>query len=212
MAPSAPGSPTAGVDLAESELVAGLIAGRPAAVGAFLDRTHRAVFCLAGRFTRDAGQRSDWSHEVLLGVLDDLRQQRFTYTRPGSFWAWFRKRAYFRLIDQYRLQRRQRERQAGAPGSGPVDPDHLPGPYDPSEDLERMEVRRALDGCLEKLPSISQRRALEMLLFEELDYQSIAETLDAPLNTVRAWIRRARIAVRRCLARALNLQLDAHDA
>lgn len=212
MTPGASRDAAAGADRTEAELVSGLIAGQAAAVGAFLDRTHRAVFCMAGRFTRDAGQRSDWSHEVLLGILEDLRRQRFTYTRPGSFWAWFRKRAYYRLVDQYRLQRRQWERQGGGPGAGPVDPDLLAGAEDPSQELERAEMRAALEGCLDKLPSVPQRRALEMLLFDEMDYQSIADALDAPLNTVRAWIRRARIAVRRCLARQLKLPLEVPDA
>jgi RNA polymerase sigma factor (sigma-70 family) len=212
MLPTVTGHAVISPGAAESELVAGLIAGQEKMVVAFLERTHHAVYCMAGRFTHDAGQRRDWCHEVLLGILDDLRRRRFTYTRPGCFWAWFRKRAYYRLVDQYRLQRRQWERLGAEPNAPPVDLESLAGSDDPGANLERAEIRATLEACLDKLPSVQQRRALEMRLFEELDYQSIADALAAPLNTAKAWIRRARIAVRKCVAHALNLQAERFKA
>ena len=53
---------------------------------------------------------------------------------------------------------------------------------------------------LGKLPSEEQQRALRLLLLDEMDYEEIARAMAAQLNTVRSWIRRARIAVRECLS------------
>ncbi len=193
-------------EISERELVAGLLSRRTEAISDFLTRTHHPVYCLACRLTADREQRHDWAQEALLGVLGDIERGRFTYTRPGSFWAWFRKRAYYRLLDEYRRSRRRLEREGGA-RSGEESPDlegFAPG-GDPLVELERCEFLAALESCVRKLPSAHQRSALEMLLFRQMDYQAIAEALAAPLNTVKAWIRRGRLAVRKCLVRALGL-------
>lgn len=188
----------------EPPLVAGLVAGDIATVRAFLENTHGPVHRMAARLTHDPDARRDWSHATLLGILDDLRAGRFVYRRPGSFWAWFRKRAYFRLLDECRRARRRAGRERaldaaadgdGAPGgSDPADP----GAPDPAAELERVELRAAIERCLEGIAHPEQRRATALVL-EELAYEEIAAALGAPLNTVRTWIRRGRIALRRCL-------------
>ncbi len=200
-----PGLPS--TEVAERELVAGLLSGQAEARSTFLQRTHHPVYCMACRLTHDRDQRHDWSQQVLLGVLGDVEHGRFTYTRPGSFWAWFRKRAYYRLLDEYRRSRLRREREGGgASGEQPPDLEGFSAGGDPLDELERCEILAALEACMGKLPSVHQRSALEMLLFRQMDYLSIAEDLGAPLNTVKAWIRRGRLAVRKCLVRALGLQ------
>jgi RNA polymerase sigma factor (sigma-70 family) len=193
-------------EVSERELVTGLLSGQAEAVSVFLQRTHHPVYCLACRLTRDREQRHDWSQEVLLGVLGDIERGRFVYTRPGSFWAWFRKRAYYRLLDEYRRSRKRWEREGGASsGQRAPDLDGCSAGGDPLAELERCEVLEALEACIRKLPSAHQRSALEMLLLRQMDYQAIAESLAAPLNTVKAWIRRGRLAVRKCLIRRLGL-------
>jgi len=192
--------------------VSGLSDGDPEAVSDFLTRTHHPVYCIACRLTRDPEHRRDWCHQVLLGILDDLKRGRFVYTRPGSFWAWFRKRAYYRLLDEYRRQRHLSDREVGDsndPTGRGIETLH-PG-EDPSVELERAEVLTAIELCINKLPNPQQRQALGMLLFQQMDYQAIADRMSAPLNTVKAWIRRARLAVRKCLIQALALTDDASD-
>jgi RNA polymerase sigma-70 factor, ECF subfamily len=183
----------------EQRLVGGLLTREPHAVAEFLERTHHPVYCMALRLARDPDRARDWAHQVILGVLDDLARGCFVYWRPGSFWAWFRKRAHFRLLDEYR-----RDRWARGSASEEVLL-AVPGAEDPARDAERAELRSAIEGCLDALASVEQRRSLELLLFEDLGYQQIAEILSAPLNTVRSWIRRARLAVRRCLIERLGL-------
>ena len=80
------------------------------------------------------------------------------------------------------------------------------GPEDPELEMERTETRAALESCLEKLSNQNQRKSLQLLLFEELAYEAIAGRMDAPLNTVRAWIRRGRLSIRKCLLVTLGLE------
>ena len=198
----------------ERTLVESIAAGDPEAVSEFLERTHHPVYCMAARLAADPETRRDWAHDVILGVLEDLERGRFEYRGPGSFWAWFRKRAHYRLLDAYRRSRLilERERPAGDPHDLPVG-DEAPSPgawrgwvgTDPAEELERVEVQSALEGCLRGLANDDHRRALEWLLFHDLAYEEIARRADVPLNTVRAWIRRGRLALRRCLVVALDL-------
>lgn len=192
----------------EKQLVDGLLAGESRAISDFLDRTHHPVFCMACRLTGDPDLRRDWAHTTILGVLEDLKRGRFVYRRPGSFWAWFRKRAHFRLLDQYRLQQRIARREVAAEGDGGDLVADAPGhAVDPADAMERIELLGALEECLGRLANLQQRRALALLLLEDMPYQDIAEAMAAPLNTVRAWIRRGRLDLRRCLAQALGLDL-----
>jgi len=134
----------------------------------------------------------------------------FVYRRPGCFWAWFRKRAYYLMLNHLNRHRARLRRQGGE--------DELPAALErlsaergttPAVELERAELRRQIEACLERLGSREQRRALLMLLDQELSYEEIAQAMTAALNTVRSWIRRARIALRLCLAQRFGL--DDHE-
>lgn len=190
----------------EADLVAGVAEGDTSAINEFLERTHHPVYCMACRLAADPTLRRDWSHDVLLGVLEDLKLGRFVYRGPGSFWAWFRKRAYFRLLDEYRRTRRTSARET-AMGSDQDLPDlsELGAAGNPEQELERVEVHAALQNCLGRISNENQRQALTLVVLQSATYEDVASTMDAPLNTVRAWIRRGRIAVRKCLIDSLDL-------
>jgi len=188
-------------DPAEEALVAGLQRGDPVHVEDFLRRSHRAVYALAARLTPDADLRHDWSQEALLRILDEMARGHFVYRRPGCFWAWFRTRAHFLLLNEYRRQRTHDQRwTTGEVGEELVDRLPLSGGGDPLRTLESVDARRIIEECLDELASEDHRRALHLVLFQEQQYQDVADLLDATLNTVRSWIRRARIAMRQCVA------------
>jgi RNA polymerase sigma-70 factor, ECF subfamily len=204
MAPPDAPPPDAAAD--ERSLVEGLLAGDPGVLRGFLARTHHPVWCLACRVTLDRDERRDWTHNALLGVLEDLRQGRFEYRHPGGFWSWFRKRAYFRLLDERRRAAALRRREV--PGENPdtvPDLSAFGAGADPARELEGAELVGAVEDCLERVPHRDQRRALRLLLHEELSYQAIADVLEAPLNSVRVWILRGRAVLRQCLARRWGL-------
>ncbi len=189
-------------DLAEEALVAGLLQGSPAGIQEFMQRSHRPVYAMTARLTRDPDLRHDWCQDVLLKVVAEMGKGRFVYQRPGCFWAWFRSRANFLLINLYHQHRKQQGRlTTGEVATELVERFPLAEGADPHRLLEAVETRRILEECLEELDSDDHRRALFLALFQDQAYQEVAQAMGVALNTVRSWIRRARIGMRRCVAR-----------
>lgn len=190
----------------EKRLVEALRAGDEAVLEDFLRHTHHAVFALACRLTFDPDQRRDWAHTVLLALVEDVRAGRFVFRHAGGFWSWFRKRAYFRLMDECRRTAREQARVRSAD-----DPENAPdlASYgvagDVAEEYESVALRADIEACLERLPNDDHRRALRLLLEDEAPYADIAKALASPLNTVRVWILRGRQGLRRCLAERWGL-------
>ncbi len=189
----------------EQVLAAGLRSTAPWARQEFFVAAHDAVYAYACRLTRDVDLRRDWTHDCLLRLAGEVAEGRFVYRRPGSFWAWFRTRAPFVVLDSLRARRRLESREL----STGTDPDDVPDPPasdDPRLDLERLEILHAVNACLEHLTNPDQRRVLSLLLFEEMSYEEIAVSIGRPLNTVRTDIRRGRLALRSCLVLRLGLE------
>ena len=191
-----------GTAVDERALVEGLRAQAEWARREFYVRAHDAVYGRACRLTRDIDLRRDWTHDCLLRLAEDVAAGRFVYHRPGSLWAWFRVRAPFLLLDSLRVRKRLEARELPEAEDHPLE---LVDPDDPAHDLESLETLHAIDTCLAELPNDDQRRALELLLYEEMSYEEIAAALERPLNTVRTDIRRGRLALRECLIWRLEL-------
>lgn len=199
-------------DIDEEALAHGLARGDAAAVSSFLERTHRPVYAMALRLTTDPDLRHDWTHEILLKILDELGRGRFVYRHPGCFWAWFRTRCHFLLINLYHRHRQQQDRwTAGEIGQELIEKLPLASGADPLRLVEAVEARAVIENCLDSLASEDQRRALYLALCEDQPYQTIADEMGAVLNTVRSWIRRARVAIRRCVLSHYGARMDAES-
>ena len=196
-------------DHEEEALARGLSVRDPQVISDFLERTHRPVYAMTARLTSDPDLRHDWTHDALLKILDELGRGRFVYRWPGCFWSWFQKRSFFLLINLYNKHRkREGVCTAGQIGEEILERLPLAKGTDPSRLMEDVESRAAIDSCLENLESDDQQRALRLVLLEDLPYQTVAEEMEATLNTVRSWVRRARISVRRCVAARFGWTLD----
>lgn len=190
----------------EAEIVAGLAQHDPEVTAEFMRRTHRPVYALTAKLTRDPDLRHDWTGDILLRIVDELGRGRFVYQWPGCFWSWFQKRSYFLLLNTYRTYRQQEDRwTTGEIGADLTE--RFSGKQRPNgqQILEDTEARRTVEQCLENLASEDQRLALTLILFDGLSYQEVADHSGTTLNTVRSWIRRGRLAVRRCVAAAYGL-------
>ncbi len=197
---------------AEAALVLGLQLRQPQAVATFVNRSHHAVFALACRLKADPDLRQDWVHSVLLIIIEDLGRGAFVYRQPGSFWGWFRKRAYFLMLDQKRDLRNLRQRELAD-----EDLPELIGTmaaentHSPADDLEHAEIRRLFGEGLARIGNQEQRQALWLLLDQDHSYLEIAQIMGAELNTVRSWIRRGRIAMRQFIGVQLELGSPSYE-
>ncbi len=190
---------------AEAAMVRGLQCGDSEAIALFVERGHRAVYSLACRLSHDPDLRQDWTHSVLLRLIEEMGKGAFVYRRPGGFWAWFRKRSYYLMLNHLNEHRSRGQMEQVDDG---LDSILLPtlseADTGPAKELERAELRRSLEDALAQIDNSHQRRALWLLLDQDLSYQEIAETMGAELNTVRSWIRRGRLTMRLFLAERLE--------
>ena len=188
-------------DREEEALATGLSVGAPSKVEQFLHRSHRPVYAMTARLTSDPDLRHDWTQDILLKVIQEMSLGRFVYQRPGCFWAWFQLSANFLLINLYHQHKKHKERwSTGEVGAAIVEKVPMNKGQDPLRLLENVESRRVVEECLDELSSENHRQAMHLLLFQDQAYQEVADAMDTTLNTVRSWIRRARIGMRRCVA------------
>jgi len=197
----------------ERALLDGLTQRDPRAREAFYRATHRPVYFLACRVTRDPELRQDWTHSALLGVLTDIEQGRFVFRHAGGFWSWFRKRVYFRLLDERRRHLRVAAREVSVDARDDDAPDlrEFGVEHDPARELQGIELAAAVEDCLGRITAAQPRRALALMLGQEMDHAAIAAALHAPPNSVRVWVMRGRVALRRCLAERWGLLSPAGD-
>lgn len=185
----------------ERSLAQGLRDGDPAWTAEFFERTHASVYAFACRFPLDPETRQDLVHDCLLRIVDDVREERFQYRHPGSFWAWFRKRSWYRIMEGYRDHRRYVAR---LDGEETLDR-HVAMGDGPDEDLRHLELAEAVESCLDDIQNERHREAIRLLLTQQLHYQEIADLMATSLQNVRTWVRRGRITLRSCLIERLEL-------
>lgn len=72
---------------------------------------------------------------------------------------------------------------------------------EPQQLVQAAFVRAHIDACMDGLAA-GQRQALALAYFRGLVHAEIADTLGAPLGTVKAWVRRGSDRLRDCLQAA----------
>jgi RNA polymerase sigma-70 factor (ECF subfamily) len=68
----------------------------------------------------------------------------------------------------------------------------------PLDEATASEDARALKRCLERLPA-AQRQAIALSYFRGLAHAELAKNLAEPLGTVKTWIRKGLMELKRCL-------------
>ena len=68
-----------------------------------------------------------------------------------------------------------------------------------SDQLEAAGEAGRLHGCLQALEE-RQRGAIRTAFFEGVTYAELAQRQDVPLGTVKSWVRRGLLALKRCLS------------
>jgi RNA polymerase sigma-70 factor (ECF subfamily) len=122
--------------------------------------------------------------------------------RGGSFKAWLLRIATNTCYDE--LRRRQRRPTIPLEPVNEEDeevesPSWLADPGETPEDAaERLELNRAIQHCLEGLPT-DFRAVVVLVDIQGLDYQEAAQAIRTPVGTVKSRLARARQRLRDCL-------------
>lgn len=172
-------------------LVRSMAAGDHGALRALYDRTHRIVFTLIMRITRNR----ETAEEATLDVFHDVWRRASTYdAASGTVVGWIMNQARSRAIDRLRLEHRKKRTKPHA--EGPDDESVAIGPH---EILQLREHGQLLRNALTTLAA-EEREAIETAYFSELTHVEVAARLDQPLGTIKTRIRSGMIKLRRALA------------
>ncbi len=117
---------------------------------------------------------------------------------PTNLRGWLSRAVVHRSLHLSRCRSRRRRYEDRARHERTEESDH----DDPSRRLERQELRRIFGEALSRIGP-DHRDVLELSVVEEMDYQSIAATLNIPVGTVRSRLNRSRRAIRDVLIREL---------
>ena len=185
----------------EQELVSQARAGDTAAFEQLMLDNQDRVYTLCLRMTGDREDALDLARETFLNAWRGLS----SFQGNSSFSTWVYRLASNACIDF--LRKRKRRQQGEAPLSLDDDEAPLPQPADPrgtpEDELERRELRRAVERGLQALPE-HHRQVLIMRELSGLSYQEIGAVLNLDLGTVKSRIARARMALKNILVQEGN--------
>jgi RNA polymerase sigma-70 factor, ECF subfamily len=182
--------------LADRQLVAQALAGRPDAFGELVRRYQAAVYNVAYRLVGERQEALDVAQDAFVRAFHALG----TFDQERPFGPWIGRIAT--NVALAGLQRRRVPTVAlgrvfGAEGEGAevAPPDPASGPEEEFLAAERgAELRRAILA----LPP-HYRAAIELRHFQELSYEEIAATLGMPLSDVKSHLFRARKLLREAM-------------
>jgi RNA polymerase sigma-70 factor (ECF subfamily) len=179
----------------EGAVVERILAGDREAFAEVVSRYHRVVFSVAYRMTGTRAEAEDLCQEVFLRFYRSLHR----FDRRMPLGPWLRKIACNQSLNH--LRRRSLERRLlQEPDPERALAENVHDASDgPEERLAQSERADRLQRALSVL-SPHQRAAVTLKYVEGLTAEEIAKAMDAPTNTVKTWLLRAREKLRRELA------------
>jgi RNA polymerase sigma-70 factor, ECF subfamily len=154
------------------------------------EATSPKLFGLAVKMLKNRGFAEDVCQETYIKIWHHAAEY---HGERGSVMTWITAILRYRALDKLRsikpeepLDNEQHEQA-----------NHEPGPFYLA--LQGQQAA-ALQGCMEEI-STEQQMSIALAFFEGLTHQELTVRLQAPLGTVKSWIRRGMESLRRCLER-----------
>ncbi|RJS94474.1 sigma-70 family RNA polymerase sigma factor [Salinisphaera sp. Q1T1-3] len=143
-------------------------------------------------------RRPERAQDALQDAYVRIWQKADTYSpERGAPLTWLLSIARYRALDM--LRRKQPE------VAMPEEPDRVATLLEdeqalsPLEQNENEQSLAAINACMGRL-SDEQRECVLMAYYEGMTHQELATRMDAPLGTVKSWIRRGLMRLRDCLS------------
>src|SRR6201991_4046371 len=170
-------------------LMARVAAGDRDALRQLYDATSAKLFGVCLRILSDREESEDVLQDVYVTIW--RRADRFDATR-ASVMTWLSTIARNRSIARLRAR-------GPMAYAEPVDELEIPDGADSAETLlSAADDRNRLQGCLSELDDRTQS-VIRTAFFEGVTYETLAKRMDAPLGTVKSWIRRGLAKLKGCL-------------
>jgi RNA polymerase sigma-70 factor (ECF subfamily) len=137
-------------------------------------------------------QRPEIAADVLQETFFQIWQNAAAFSAErGAGAAWLTGIVRFRALDAVRKAGREVLTDDPTLGDASLEPDVI-------EKIDAAAEAGALKRCLGLLDD-EQRRCIVLAFVDGLSHSEIAERIKAPLGSVKSWIRRGLLALRRCL-------------
>lgn len=161
-------------ELAEADLVAACLSGRPGAFDVIVERHRRAVYQLCYRFVGSHEDASDLSQDVFLRAYRGLR----SFRGGSSLRTWLYRIGVNVCLNRVSVK---------TPPSEPIqEQQHVDTRSEsPSDRIIREERAVRVRAAIAQLPR-KQRAALVLRMYHEMSHQEIAETLGSSVGAVKA--------------------------
>ncbi|MES0875412.1 sigma-70 family RNA polymerase sigma factor [Sinimarinibacterium thermocellulolyticum] len=158
------------------------------------DATSAHLFGLLLRILR----RRDWAEEALQDCFLKIWQKADTYSPDkGAPLTWLMTIARYRALDLLRMKRPEVELPEDGEDASMRFADDS-STMDPEAGAVAHEGMGRLAECMKALQA-EQRRSVLLAYYEGYTHQELARHLQAPLGTVKSWVRRGLQRLRECL-------------
>ncbi len=165
----------------DEQLVAAAQKGDMAAFEELVARHRDKIYARAFSMMRNEDEAVDLSQEAWVKSWQRLNQ----FQGESSFGTWVTRIVINLCLDQLRRRKRQRAEsiEEMAEEDGGVERQMPPVVVNPTERLERGELRAKIDAALSQL-SHEHRTALVLHEFEDMDYKEMARAMNCSMGTV----------------------------
>ena len=165
--------------------------GNQAAFHRLYELSSPRLYAVALRIMR----QSDLADEVLQETYVKIWYNARDYiSERGSVLTWMVSILRYRAIDRLRKMKREIVTDSADDKQESIS-DDKPGPL---ELINAAVDAKLLHGCLEDLGD-KQKHSIALAFFEGLTHEQLSSKLKAPLGTVKSWIRRGLVALRKCI-------------
>lgn len=168
-------------ELADDKLVRLAQRGDMLAFEELVGRHRDKIYARAFSMMRNEDEAVDLSQEAWVKGWQRLKQ----FQGESSFVTWMTRIVINLCLDQLRKQKRHRSEsiELMEEESGGVERQMPVVTVNPTEGLERSELRQRIDKALSQL-SVEHRTVLILHEFEELEYKEIAKRMQCSIGTV----------------------------
>ncbi|MDB6110787.1 MAG: polymerase, sigma-24 subunit, subfamily [Pedosphaera sp.] len=178
----------------DEQLVKAAKRGEMAAFEELVARHRDKIYARAFSMMRNEDEAVDLSQEAWVKSWQRLKQ----FQGESSFGTWMTRIVINLCLDQLRKRKRQRTESIEEMNeeSGGVERQMPVVTTNPTERLERAELRKRIDAALGQL-SHEHRTVLVLHEFEDMEYKEIARTMECSIGTVmsRLFYARRKMAV-----------------
>ena len=171
-------------------LLAQIALGNREAFGALYRGTANRLFAICMRVLAERSEAEDALQEVFTTIWRKAAQ--FDATRATAM-TWLAMIARNKAIDRLRALPARQSRADLALAEEVEDPQ-----ASPAQQAQAATDRTLLEHCLERLEP-RRRSLIRAAFFDGSTYEELATRIQAPLGSIKSWIRRGLLQLRECL-------------